>query len=205
METAKNLISRKDAIQAELDSQYSILSANNSTLHTPLVDPQGFPRSDIDVYAVRHARVRIIELKNDMDAIINELGKALETVYNPQTGGLVPTALERPVTSISAVQGSLGESIAFAKVDGVAPNSPAAQAGLLREDLILQFGSLTSSAFSSRSLQPLADLVASHENQTIDVIVLRKETQRHSIQLVPRQGWGGRGLLGCHIVPFTRS
>ncbi|KAF8503213.1 hypothetical protein BU17DRAFT_58549 [Hysterangium stoloniferum] len=194
MEIAKNLISRKDAIQAELDSQYSILSANSSTLHTPLVDPQGFPRSDIDVYAVRHARVRIIELKNDMDAIINELGKALETVYNPQSG----------VTDTSAAQGSPGETTAFAKVDGVAPSSPAAQAvsGLLREDFIVQFGSLTSSAFSSRSLQPLADLVAAHENQTINIIVLRKETQRHSLQLIPRQGWGGRGLLGYAIVMF---
>jgi 26S proteasome non-ATPase regulatory subunit 9 len=125
METAKNLMSRKDAIQAELDSQYSILAANSSTLHTPLVDPQGFPRSDIDVYAVRHARVRIIELKNDMEAIVNDLAKALEIVYNPLTNGLVP---EVSPAGTSAGGGNSTEKIPLGKVDGVVPGSPAAQA-----------------------------------------------------------------------------
>lgn len=32
----------------------------------------------------------------------------------------------------------------------------------------------------------------SREGQTKDV----------TLQIVPRPGWGGRGLLGCHIVPL---
>ena len=36
--------------------------------------------------------------------------------------------------------------------------------GLLREDLILSFGSLTKSSFSSNALTPLANLVAANEN-----------------------------------------
>jgi hypothetical protein len=36
--------------------------------------------------------------------------------------------------------------------------------GLLRDDLILSFGTLIASAFTGSSLQPLATLVASQEN-----------------------------------------
>ena len=79
---------------------------------------------------------------------------------------------------------------AFARVDGVAPGSPAADAvssssqrihplnliivmgqGLQREDLILAFGSLTFSGLSASvpvsapsRLAPLATLASSHEN-----------------------------------------
>ena len=34
-------------------------------MDSPLVDSEGFPLASIDVYAVRHARVKIIQLLND--------------------------------------------------------------------------------------------------------------------------------------------
>jgi 26S proteasome non-ATPase regulatory subunit 9 len=40
-------MSRKEGIEAELDAQVSILRANNSTLESPLVDNEGFPRDDL--------------------------------------------------------------------------------------------------------------------------------------------------------------
>lgn len=110
---------RKDAIQAELDAQFSILSLHQSTMHTPLVDREGFPRGDIDVFAVRHARVRIIELRNDMTTVMNDIAKALETLHtNPIN---VPTSGE-------SAFGKHGELRPFAIVNGVAPGSPAASA-----------------------------------------------------------------------------
>ena len=48
---------------------------------TPLVDPEGFPRADIDVYAVRHARVSLNRLRNDHRDVVDRLGRALEQVY----------------------------------------------------------------------------------------------------------------------------
>ncbi|KAF8506325.1 hypothetical protein JB92DRAFT_2962699 [Gautieria morchelliformis] len=203
MEVARSLMAHKDTIQADLDGQFAILSANDSTLHTPLVDPQGFPRADIDVYAVRHARVRIIELKNDMESVMNDLAKALEGVYDPRNGGNVTGNLLD--SSIEPTGNASDAGNVFARVDGVAPGSPAAQAGLLREDLILQFGALTSTSLSTQSLQPIAELVSSHENQTLTVVVLRKDSPKRTLSLTPRKGWGGRGLLGCHIVPFIQS
>lgn len=127
MEVARGLIARKDAIQVELDGQFAILSANNSTLRTPLVDPQGFPRADIDVWAVRHARVRIIELKNDMEKIMDDIGKALEGVYDPRYGGNVTDGASATGT-VSVDEASEEQKKVFARVDGVAPGSPAAQA-----------------------------------------------------------------------------
>lgn len=46
-EQVRTLMTHKENIEAELDAQVSILKANNSTLHSSLVDKEGFPRADI--------------------------------------------------------------------------------------------------------------------------------------------------------------
>lgn len=46
-EQVHSLVSRKEVIEAEINTQVSILKANNSTLQSPLVDGEGFPRDDI--------------------------------------------------------------------------------------------------------------------------------------------------------------
>lgn len=52
------LMAQKDELEKQLKEQQDILVSNNSNMSTPLVDAEGFPRSDIDVYTVRYARVR---------------------------------------------------------------------------------------------------------------------------------------------------
>ncbi|KAJ8474519.1 hypothetical protein ONZ45_g15923 [Pleurotus djamor] len=151
-EAAQALIQRKDRIEAEIKSQHAILQANGVTLQSPLVDADGFPRADIDIWAVRTARVRIIELRNDLATITNEIGKALENVF--AAGGVK----EEGSTEKVVVEAP------FARVDSVAPESPAAEAGMLKEDLIVKFGDLTKTALTSSSLQPLAAVVAANEN-----------------------------------------
>jgi 26S proteasome non-ATPase regulatory subunit 9 len=171
MEQARALITRKEDIEAEIEAQISILKTNSSTLQSPLVDEDGFPRADIDIYAVRGARVRIIELRNDLAAVTNAIANALEGIYGPSLQG----------AEASETRTVEGDPKPFGKLNGVAPGSPAAEAvrmleyltlslldwepqGLQREDLILKFGHLDHRSFSSTSLQPLADLVASSEN-----------------------------------------
>ncbi|OSD07276.1 hypothetical protein PYCCODRAFT_1442045 [Trametes coccinea BRFM310] len=188
----RSLMARKDAIEAEMEAQFSILQSNAVNMDTPLVDSEGFPRADIDVWAVRHARVRIIELRNDHKALMDKIMLALQEVYDPSAQA--PDVLASESHQAAA---STDELQPFARVDGVAPGSPAASAGLLREDLVLSFGPLTKSSFTGSSLQPLAELVAAQEN------VLRSEDRRVKLTFIPRRGWGGRGLLGCHIVPYT--
>ena len=116
-EQARTLMAQKSNIEAELETHISILKANNVTMQTPLVDVEGFPRADIDIYAVRGARVRIIELRNDLKAVVDAIGKALEGIYDP--------ALQRSSQNDSSNELPLKP---FAKVDGVAPGSPAAEA-----------------------------------------------------------------------------
>lgn len=119
-EHAKALITKKEQIESQIQAQSAILKANSCTMNTPLVDPEGFPRDDIDIYAVRNARVRIIELRNDLSDIMNEIGKALENVYDrPATP---------PSPSDSATPDSVSLAKPFARVDRVAPESPASEA-----------------------------------------------------------------------------
>lgn len=120
-EHAQKLMEQRSNIEAELEAHFSVLQANNVTMDTPLVDREGFPRADIDIYAVRGARKRIIELRNDLKALMEEMAKALETIYAvPETNG-VGSANE-------IVEESREEPKAFARVDGVAPSSPASDA-----------------------------------------------------------------------------
>jgi 26S proteasome non-ATPase regulatory subunit 9 len=125
-ERARSLIARKDALEAELEAQGSILKANNTDMRQPLVDREGYPRDDLDVWAVRHARVRIIELRNDLAALMDEIAKALETVYRRSP----PPPAEGEGASAAAVseEATIAELLPFARVNGVAPDSPAADA-----------------------------------------------------------------------------
>ncbi|KAL0069796.1 putative 26S proteasome regulatory subunit [Marasmius tenuissimus] len=178
-EKARALMAQKQNIETELDTHLSILKANNCTLRSPLVDGDGFPRADIDIFAVRGARVRIIELRNDLEAITNEIGKALEAVYDPSI------AADNKGSATTAASASTDSPKPFAKVDGVAPGGPAAEAvsfvsfvstdsrtdrimnieqGLKREDLVVKFGPLIHTSFTSNSLQPLVEVVSENEN-----------------------------------------
>lgn len=186
-EQARALMAQKANIEAELETHISILKANNVTMQTPLVDIEGFPRADIDIYAVRGARVRIIELRNDLKAVMDAIGKALEGIYDPSLASQPSThhdsSSERPLKP-------------FAKVDGVAPGSPAAEAvriylnvyiqsrnetgyfqALQRDDLVVKFGQLDESSFKSNSLKPLADLVTENENVSGPLSFSKKDIQ----------------------------
>src|SRR5712672_3288347 len=70
---ARSLMARKDVIEAELEVQGSILKANNTDMCQPLVDREGYPRDDLDVWAVRCTRVRIIKLRNDLAVLMDEI------------------------------------------------------------------------------------------------------------------------------------
>jgi 26S proteasome non-ATPase regulatory subunit 9 len=110
---ARALMEKKQHIEAELEAQFSILKANGCDMDTPLVDRDGFPRADIEIWAVRSARVRIIELRNDLNAVMSAIAKALEGVFDP---------------SLAVAARAEEELKPFAKVNSVSPGSPASQA-----------------------------------------------------------------------------
>lgn len=103
---------------------------------------------------------------------------------------------------------SVGGLEAFAKVNAVAESSPAQSADLFVEDEILEFGGLdgtTSHQSNARKdLRNLPSVV--QEGKEISIVVLRKDAGGHRtikrLRLTPMSGWGGRGLLGCHLIPI---
>jgi 26S proteasome non-ATPase regulatory subunit 9 len=63
----------------------------------------------------------------------------------------------------------------------------------------MKFG--TCFAHNNAKLARLAEVVQVSEGRVIDVVVLRVE-EHVELKLTPRNGWGGRGMLGCHLLPL---
>ncbi len=103
----------------------------------------------------------------------------------------------------------------FAKINGIASESPAEESGMKVGDLVTVFGSVN--ADNHNRLRALAKLVpeVAGEGGTIQLAVLRSRNgeqentdfddetkwENHTLSLRPRP-FSGRGLLGCHIIPF---
>jgi 26S proteasome non-ATPase regulatory subunit 9 len=70
------------------------------------------------------ARVRVIELRNDLKALTDQIALALQDVYPPEPEG---SSIAVDVES-GNLHSSVSDDAPFATVNGVAPGSPAAQA-----------------------------------------------------------------------------
>ena len=88
-------------------------------MSSPLVDPEGFPRSDIDVAGVRTARAQIIRLRNDLKGIIEEMGGLLQRGLPRREPVVEGVAREEVVETVQVGREP------FARVDSVARGSPA--------------------------------------------------------------------------------
>ncbi|KAF9984668.1 26S proteasome non-ATPase regulatory subunit 9 [Mortierella antarctica] len=217
MTRAQSLMKQKDDIEAEIKKAQDELQSQKVGMTEKLIDNNGFPRSDIDLVVVTTARSNIIRLKNDHKEIMLQIEEALHAVHAEAIAEKEAREAEKKAhTQESSESSTSGSSAAaeaataaqredkdllpFARVNGVAPDSPAKDAGLLQGDMIVEFGTVNAKTLDV--LPSLSEHVQSRENKPILVKVLRGEsTEPHSLILVPKQGWGGRGLLGCHIVP----
>ena len=110
----------------------------------------------------------------------------------------------------------------FAKVNTVAANSPAEIAGLKPGDEIRNFGYVNHS--NHDSLKKVGECVQGNEGVSADrypendTLLLTKDQsnifirvsrptgvaqhQELRLTLTPKRDWGGRGLLGCHVLPI---
>uniref|UniRef100_A0A7S0UFW8 Nas2 N-terminal domain-containing protein n=1 Tax=Pseudo-nitzschia delicatissima TaxID=44447 RepID=A0A7S0UFW8_9STRA len=293
--TLASLDVQRKAMEHEADAIFLELTSPPSEgvepmgIDTPLVDHEGYPRGDIDVYRARTQRNRFSVLKTDHKEIegkIEGLLLLLARIKNPpkkkeeadeKARRLAPKPLPKydPVTgkwvvmnwdgSVSGVAGGdnlsfenlsqnrdnsnstestqatstsvatenssnnslpnssmngSGSAVAprrlpFAKINGIASESPAEESGMKVGDLVAVFGSVN--AENHNRLRALAKLVpeVAGEGRTIQLVVLRSRNdehentdfddetkwENHTLSLRPRP-FSGRGLLGCHIIPF---
>ncbi|KAL0079631.1 hypothetical protein J3Q64DRAFT_1760591 [Phycomyces blakesleeanus] len=207
---AQELIKQKDALERDLKDLGEELNFHGVGMDQPLIDASGFPRSDVDVAAVRVSRNQMYRLRNDYGTVMLQIEEVLHAIHDAKrqqdalNASTASTETPPKVTLANTTEDNTSQSgttttlIPFAVVNAVAPDSPAYSAGLRRGDKIIEFGSVN--AENHARLQALNELVQQSLGVSIAVVVLREQDQLN-LTLVPRQGWGGRGTLGCHIVP----
>ncbi|WVQ99611.1 hypothetical protein IAU59_006747 [Kwoniella sp. CBS 9459] len=225
-EYARALMQRKDEIEKEIEALKDVLTSHGTTPTTSLVDPEGYPRGDIDIYAIRHARSSLVRLQNDRRQVSDLLATALEDAFSVSSSSsnsgsgfgssslpnghasldIRSTSSDHPSTNGDVSTEVVWPERAIARVNSVAPSSPASQAGLKAGDLIYDFAGVFHD--SPGGIQAIGALVNQSEGASLTLLVLRPTPapstapgERITLQLTPRSGWGGRGMLGCHILP----
>lgn len=294
------LSAQREALEVEASAIASELESPGPNgqppmgINTPLVDADGYPRNDIDLYRAKALRGRLAVIKTDLAALLKDterhllqlgtLQKSPERVeadkneyaarlqpkpkpkYDPVTGKwvvknwdgsfsgagkdgqgrsfdtLAATSASTQVAAIRQLSGISNQNTMatttimsrtpFSRVNQVAPSSPAHEAGLLENDLILQFGNIslnndntTTTTLTDDPMTRVAALVpqAAAQGRAIEITVLRRGSTTNggnmlqggggtdtaagtivSLSLTPRP-WSGRGMIGCHIVPYQAA
>jgi 26S proteasome regulatory subunit N4 len=144
------------------------ISQHGVNMNTSLLTFDGFPRADIDVAQIRTTRARIIRLKNDYKDVMKKVevaveeqfaaGKPLDSAQSSQASRSAP-AVDAMVNGGSA---SSAIEPPFAKVNSVAENSPAEDAGLRAGDKVTKFG--TANWTNHERLGKVAQVVQQNEN-----------------------------------------
>ncbi|XP_046751073.1 26S proteasome non-ATPase regulatory subunit 9 isoform X1 [Diprion similis] len=185
------LIKAKDKLESDIQGYKQILDCNHVGMNDPLVDSDGFPRDDVDVYQVRHARHKIICLQNDHKTVMRQIETGLHQVHS-----MSGSQTQQPEPSVNSVEeNTLSEP--FLKVNLVSSASPAELAGIEVGDLIVEFGSIDSRNF--RSLKDVGELVESSKYKPI-FVKIKRGLNTVVLTLVPKP-WSGKGLLGCNVIP----
>ncbi|CCI41363.1 unnamed protein product [Albugo candida] len=207
-----NALKELDALRAkktELEDEIASITKELTSgpmavgIKGPLVDSEGFPRADIDIYTVRHQRHRLATLQTDHLSTMRRIETLLPILLHPQTPN---TFSEKPANTSRALPKTRAKP--FASIQSVEQKSPAASAGLEPNDLIVRFGSADAS--NHRNLAAIRDIVSHHLNQPIAIEILRhSNTETESLKLIHLelipQRWSGNGTLGCQFAASSNS
>ncbi|XP_075955213.1 26S proteasome non-ATPase regulatory subunit 9 [Anarhichas minor] len=201
MDDVKNLVKTKDEIEEQIKAYYDVLEDQGVGVEGVLVDAEGFPRADVNVYQIRTARHSISCLQNDHKAIMEEIEEALHRLHAREKAKREQDgAGDQEEATEEAMEQQVTLPPPFARVDAVTQGSPACGAGLRVGDEVIEFGSVNTENF--QNLQNIASVVQHSEGKPLRVTVIR-DGQKAQMSLTP-QRWSGRGLLGCNIVPIQQ-
>mmetsp|Transcript_20256 Transcript_20256/g.61480 ORF Transcript_20256/g.61480 Transcript_20256/m.61480 type:complete len:134 (-) Transcript_20256:1666-2067(-) len=110
-EQLSDLMERRSALEEEVSGIVAELQspgpggAPAAGLDAPLVDREGFPRADIDVYRVTHQRQRLAFIRTDHKEITGQVRAQAATLWKaprPDLSLLDPPPLDREVAARAA-------------------------------------------------------------------------------------------------------
>ncbi|EJT70025.1 26S proteasome non-ATPase regulatory subunit 9 [Gaeumannomyces tritici R3-111a-1] len=202
--TIAELQRKKDNLEAELKALGGVLESHNVDMNTSLLTPDGFPRADLDIAQIRTTRARIIHLRNDYKDLMAVIEKQLHEHFASLDDDEVAASSGTTFATAEPLPDSAPEVLdpPFAKVNSVVDGSPANSAGLKAGDLIRNFGYVNYA--NHDGLKKVGECVQGNEGQNVLVKITRTNGPSQTelrLTLTPRRDWGGRGLLGCHILP----
>jgi 26S proteasome regulatory subunit N4 len=156
----QKLDEEKKAIEKEAEELASFLNGEGMPgLKGGLIDEEGFPRQDLDIYAIRNARHRLAILKTNYKHVVSQIE---EKLYNLHATSCVKGDESHTVSHLKN-KVPLPILQPFGYVDQVTPLSVADLAGIKEKDQIIRLGSVqlsnentndslhTSSSFTSVS------------------------------------------------------
>lgn len=174
-------------------------------INGPLTDEQGYPLPGVDLYRIRQSRQRFHRLNTDYNDLMKRLESELQNYFqhSQEYEETVSNNHQIPVEiGILAVE----ESLPFAYISEVTEGSPAMIAGFKAQDKIVRFGEIDYR--NHQNLQGLIQFVVAHENQEINVHLIRKNAINRdsdmTLKVTPKR-WEGNGILGCRFLPFSEQ
>uniref|UniRef100_A0A182X814 26S proteasome non-ATPase regulatory subunit 9 n=1 Tax=Anopheles quadriannulatus TaxID=34691 RepID=A0A182X814_ANOQN len=181
-EAVLSLMERKKELEAQIEQQGLILSANRIGMHEPLVDGEGYPLSNVDVLSVRKARHTIICLQNDRKKIMQQIEKGIAQVFEAEQSAPAngqqqqqhhhqnlpnePMEVDGDRTASSAPE-------PFAVVESVVPGQLADRMGIAVGDQIVQVGTVTARNF--KTMNQVQSVIANMQGRKLHLVV-RKAT-----------------------------
>eukprot|EP00796_Vickermania_ingenoplastis_P007076 gene7076-5012_t len=216
-----DLQKEKDMIVRRIEDSMAVLEVAGVGMDKPLVDANGFPRGDCDLYAVRGARQTVICSRNDLVDVQNRMMEMLQQLHGAtrelaaqQMKEDAPYREERRREAEArlaqeAERTRVNELLPFAVVTDVKPGSPAQEGGLRSGQLMVEFGDLNATNFKERGgLMGTVPVVQSHEAAGTPISVWvrtpgcgstdpeKADLTQHHVVIAP---WAGSGKLGCGL------
>ena len=207
-----SLMKKKDEMEKSIIDITEYLEAPGMPgVKGSLVDEEGFPRNDIDLFDIRKNRNRLACLQTDHVNLMKDIEKGLFALHEgyikeeckddgaPREERKLDTMSQSSSTK-DALSDQQTQKIPFAWISDVISGSPADQAGLKLGDAVYRFGDIDT--HNHDNLKAIVELVKKRMNEEITIKVLRKNllggNEDKEIEFIPKE-WGGRGYLGCAL------